>query len=205
MQKSDAGNRRDDAQAPRTAQWHDGPEGYGWLSISLHWLAAILILSLWFLGDTIGFTAEVGARLARIERHVSLALAVYVLLVARVAWRLRSGYPRVNEAQPIDRLFSRIMHAVMLVSIFVMLLSGPFLAISTEKPLDVLWGIQLPLLADMGPSLRYAMYMIHSTAGSALLFAVFLHICGACKHLMFDDDDVFIRMLIPGSDDGQEK
>jgi cytochrome b561 len=205
MLKPDAGNRRKDSQASRRAQWRDGLERYGWVSILLHWLAAILVLALWFLGDTIGFTAEVGARLARIERHVSLALAVYILLVARVGWRLRSGYPRVNEAQPLDRLFSRIIHAVMLASIVVMLLSGPVLAISTERPLEVLWGIQLPFLVDVGPSLRYSTYVVHSTAGSVLLFAVFLHICGACKHLMFDDDDVFIRMLLPGLDDGQEK
>ena len=205
MLKSDTGNRRKDPQASGHAQWHDGPGRYGWVSILLHWLAAILIISLWFLGDTIGFTAEAGARLARIERHVGLALAASILLIARVGWRLRSGYPRVNEAQPLDRLFSRIIHAFMLVSLVVMLLSGPFLAISTEKPLEVLWGIQLPVLADVGPSLRYSIYMIHSTAGSALLFAVFLHISGACKHLMFDDDDVFVRMLLPGSDDGREK
>jgi cytochrome b561 len=135
---------------------------------------------------------------------VSLALAAYVLLMARVGWRLRSGFPLVNEEQPLDRLFSRIVHAVMLASIVVMLASGPLLAVTTEQPLELFGGMQLPLLLDAAPSLRYLTYKVHSMAGIVLLLSVFLHICGACKHLMFDDDDVFVRMLVPGADDDQK-
>ena len=185
----------------RSSHWRDGAQSYGWISITLHWLAAILIVTLWFLGDSISFTSEVGQRTARVERHVSLAAVAFFLLALRVMWRLRNGYPRFEGQHRLDRLFSRCMHWIMLASILVMLGSGVILAVTGGQQLNLVIGVELPVLTDITPLLRYLAYKFHSMAATVLLFAIILHVCGACKHLMFDDDDVFVRMLLPDSAD----
>lgn len=201
MDKSSAQVPRVFASTGSLRKWRDGALSYGWVSIVLHWLAAILLIALWFLGDAISFTSEAASRTISAERHVSLAVTAFVLLALRVIWRLWNGYPRFKSQHPLDKLFSRCTHSVMLVSILVMLVSGPVLAMTGDKPLNLAVGGQLPLLTDLHPSLRYLAYRFHSTGATVLLLAILLHVCGACKHLMFNDDDVFVRMLFPGSRD----
>ena len=58
----------------------DTPSGYGIVSIALHWLTAIIVLVIWFVGSSIraGDDPESTLRL-----HTSIALTAYVLLWAQ--------------------------------------------------------------------------------------------------------------------------
>src|SRR5262245_28808967 len=76
---------------------HDAQQGYGWASIVLHWLAAAVIVTLWFIGNSISIA---GPRTHNvIALHTSLALCAYPLLWGRVLWRWRSGHPDPTPAQ----------------------------------------------------------------------------------------------------------
>ena len=100
-------------------QDHDG--GYGWVSIALHWLTAAAILVLLFAGDSIGV---VGADARNI--HTTVATCTWVILAARIAWRLQQGHPpRAPEQDRTSFYLGMVVHYILLAAIALMLLSGP--------------------------------------------------------------------------------
>ena len=70
----------------------DTRTGYGWISIALHWLTAIAILTIWFIGSSIQSDLATGS-FETLRLHTSIAITAYVLLWARIIWRFRQGHP----------------------------------------------------------------------------------------------------------------
>jgi len=175
----------------------DAPEGYGWISILLHWIVAAAVVVLWFLGDSIDAVNLDENRPAQISRHVSFALTMYVFLLLRVLWRVRNGHPRWPDQSQWDRRLSRVMHYSMLAAIVLMMISGPCMLLSAGQPVQLFADVDFPRFDTPIPWLHQLAYRAHALGGRLLLITVICHICGACKHLMFDDDDVFIRILAP--------
>ena len=140
-------------------------------------------------------TLQDRAELTRL--HVNIALSVYLLLFARLIWRLISAQPRWAEQGRLDRLASRSAHGVMMLAIVVMLVSGPIIMLGTATPIDLFGTEQPTWQALVGSPVVAIAHRAHSIAANALMIVASVHALGACKHLMFDDDDVFLRMLVP--------
>jgi cytochrome b561 len=160
----------------------DRPNSFGWISIALHWTSALVLVSLWLLGKSIGWQAPEDIDARRVL-HVTIGLSVWLLLAARIVWRLRVPHPRAAGQGPRTHQIAVLAHALILANIAVMMLSGPLLA----------W--LLP-----GPSaLVDTAWRIHATASTSLAILVLLHIGAALKHLMFDDDETIARIFTPRS------
>src|SRR6267154_1659698 len=76
----------------------DPKNGYSWLSIALHWITAIIILTLWFIGSSID-ADRVNGSLATLNLHTSIAISAYALLWARIIWRFWYKHPGPMPAQ----------------------------------------------------------------------------------------------------------
>ena len=159
---------------------YDQPNSFGWISIALHWASAAALISLWLLGKSVQWQAPEDADARRVL-HVTVGLSVWLLLAARIAWRVRVTHPRAIGQGPRTHRMAVLAHALILANIAVMMLSGPLLA----------W--LLP-----GPSaLVDTAWRIHATASTSLIILVFLHIAAALKHLMFHDDETIARIFMP--------
>jgi len=89
----------------------------------LHWVTAIIVIALWFIGRSI---AESGPEQIDIRRalHVSIAASAWALLLLRVFWRFRSGHPRIRGQSDLIHFVAKTTHYTMLLVMIVMLLSG---------------------------------------------------------------------------------
>ena len=179
----------DDAPAERDS-------GYGWISIVLHWVTAFAIGYLWFIGDTIAVADSPGERSQRVGLHVSVALSFYLLFLFRLAWRAAKGFPRWKGQKRYDRILSKLAQNSMLLCLAAMLATGPVLMLAGSG-VTIFERIPLPVGVVQDPALIAAAALVHARAATLLLVLASLHICGAFKHLMFDDDDIFLRMLVP--------
>ncbi|MFP6829850.1 MAG: cytochrome b/b6 domain-containing protein [Gammaproteobacteria bacterium] len=108
-------------------QLYDARAGYGWLSIRLHWAAAIAVIMLWFIGNQMtaaNTSADEYGILVRV--HTSVAVTIYALLLYRVFRRLHIGFPgrSADQPRPLFRL-ARVGHYALLFCILIMLFSGP--------------------------------------------------------------------------------
>ena len=109
--------------SPRHPILLDSKSAYGWTSIALHWLTAIIVIALWFIGKSIAASEadEVDNRRAL---HVAIAASAWLLLLFRILWRLRSGHPRIRGQSNLIHHVAKTAHYALLLVMTVMLLSG---------------------------------------------------------------------------------
>lgn len=159
----------------------DRNDSFGWVSIALHWLSAIIIIAMWFIGKSI-LEQPADEIDARRSLHVTLGLSAWALLAARIVWRIANPHPHVRgQSRRVHRV-ARTAHHVMLFVLGVMLISGPLLA----------WAKASQRLDLAGP-----LQLTHATSATVLCALTVLHILGALKQLMFHDDETIVRMLWP--------
>lgn len=178
----------------------DKSNSYGWISIALHWVAAAVIITLWFMGDStnsvdfnnLGYMGEM---------HVSIALTFYLVLIARIIWRLRSGHPRLEGQGKVVHWFGKMAHYAMLILVVLMLITGPLKIWSLGGTLTIFSIIYIPSPIGYVPWLSALATQVHLYAGNTLIIVVTIHLCAAMKHLMFHDDETFVRILIPRKKD----
>lgn len=175
----------------------DKANSYGWVSIALHWISALLIIVIWFLGDSIQASDVFLGSGKASTSHIGLAVGVYLLFLSRIVWRLFSGHPWLTNQSKTAHIVSSLVHYSMLAALMVMLLTGPLLAWTSNIPLSFFGLFIIP--SPFEPSLKLAEYFrqVHNLSGNCLIMAAIVHMCGACKHLMFNDDETFIRMIVP--------
>jgi cytochrome b561 len=177
---------------------NDTDTGYGWISILLHWLTAVLIIYLLYLGSSIaGLEGE--ARAGAVRRHVSVAFASYAILIGRIIWRFWRGHPGPTPEQR-GWAFSlgKYTHYLMLVALTVQVVTGPLMQFSYGRDIEVFdWFV---IATPMEPSFGLASVLHTVHAGSALLlfFTIVLHIGGVYKHTAFNQDGTLAKMIIPG-------
>lgn len=170
----------------------DRDGGYGWTSIALHWLAGIAIIVLLFAGDSIGTAGEPARKV-----HTTIASCAWLILAARIVWRLMEGHPPPAKGQG---RFSYgagvIVHYALLAGIALMLVSGPLAGWSSGGGIDV-FDLHIrgadPRIPDV-----YAIAREAHIVGAVLLAAgTTAHIGGVLKHMFFDRDNLFDRIMVP--------
>ena len=183
----------------RQSRLHDTVSIYGWISILLHWMAAIIVIALWFIGQSI-MNLPLDEADDRRALHVSVAAGAWLLLILRTVWRFRSGHPHVRGQSAFIHRVAVIAHYAMLIVMLLMLLSGPLMVWAGGRPIVIFDAIRIPGPFGESETLGDVAWFIHSNSAMALFWLVVLHIGGALKHLMFHNDDTFARMIWPGRD-----
>jgi len=184
--------------------WKDTATGYGWMSIALHWITAVWITLLLFYGNSIG--ALLGAdRSDAIVRHTSIAITGYVLLWLRVGWRFYFGHPAATQKQRGAAFtLGKWIHLTMLVAVGLMLISGPLMVWSRGEDIVVFdWFV---LSTPMATSFALSDFCSRVHTGSALVIflGILLHLGGVYKHLAFNQDGTFTKILIPSKPSGDD-
>jgi cytochrome b561 len=180
---------------PDSRLW-DRPDSFGWISIAVHWLTTILIVALWFLGQSISnqLPGDIDARRAL---HVSLAVSGWLILLLRVIWRVRVGHPHASGQSNRIHSVARATHFAILGTLVAMLVSGPVMIWAQANPTRYFDLVSLPVASTYRPLVADLAVAMHAAAGMLLLILVLIHVGGALKHLMFNDDETVVRMLWP--------
>jgi len=175
----------------------DTENGYGRISILLHWLAAITMIALFVLGQAAEDASD-SDRKALLGLHISIAISMYLILVGRIGWRLFNGRPRVliQQSKPL-MLLAHWIPIILLAGLALMLLSGPIMVWSKGYPINIFGLISLPSPLGKMETLHEAMEALHKLGAKLLFFAFILHMLGVLKHLIIDRDNTLKRMLVP--------
>ena len=182
----------------------DTSDGYGWVSILLHWTTAIVIVVLLYLGNSIaGFEGDERSR--AVVSHTSLAVAAYLILWLRIVWRFVYRHPGPLPAQ--GRLFFTIgkwVHMITLVALACMLLTGPLMVWTMGQPIQVYdwFAIPTPLSADF--PLNALLHSLHRSAAIVIFIGILLHIGGVYKHTAFNQDGTLTKIIIPAKAKGEQ-
>jgi cytochrome b561 len=177
----------------------DTRAGYGWISIALHWITAIIVLTIWFVGSSIQ-TAD-GMSQSTLRLHTSIAISAYVLLWFRIAWRFVKGHPGpLVKQQGFFYLVGKYVHYVLLICIGIQLVTGPLMVWSMGDSIHVFDWFQIPGPYGMNMGLLDTTHFIHVWSARAIIIGTILHLGGVYKHAAFNQDGTFGKMLIPWAD-----
>jgi cytochrome b561 len=163
------------------------------LSRLLHWLMAILILAMLFIG--IGMVASVTNYHWLVSIHKPLGALILVLVVIRLINRLIHPAPPLPAAMPAwQRCAAHASHIVLYALMFALPLVGWGMLSAAHDPIVLYGALHLPpiLPPDVG---LYAILRKAHTILAFLLFLTFLaHLGAALMHALIFRDGVFASM-----------
>jgi cytochrome b561 len=172
----------------------DTGSGYGWISIALHWLTAAIVLAMWVLG-TLSQSAPEGDT-SLVDLHTSIGVSAYVLLWARIIWRISVGHPgpRPRQAALLFPL-AKFFHHMLLLAIAVMLLSGPLMVWTDGGAIQV-FGLAIPSPLHALPAVHDVLRQIHGYTAAFILIGIVLHVLAVFKHMIVNRDGTFDKIMI---------
>jgi len=170
---------------------------YDTTTIALHWWIAGLIVFQWLGAHAIDWFPKGPWRVDARSIHITVGVAVAILLLARIRWRLTKGrrLPPVNHG-PL-RLLARTMHFALYCMIAVIVSLGLF---TTWIRGDSLFGIaSIPHFGSYLPDARHQLANTiagwHQTAANLVLILAGGHMAAAIGHAVSHRSGALLRRI----------
>lgn len=164
-------------------------------AILLHWLQAVVVLWLLWLGWTMIDLPKGAERSAAYNLHKSLGLLALLLVVVRLFWRHRHPPPPSLSSGWEARLAQITHHAL-----YACLLLAPaagYLASSFTPYAIKFFGLELPRTGWPDESLNKLFKQVHWAFVWSAAGLIVLHIAGGLKHAVQRDGTM--RRMLPGA------
>ncbi|MEL9771822.1 cytochrome b [Escherichia coli] len=179
------------------------PKRYGVISMTFHWLSAIIIYCMFALGLwMVTLSYYDGWYHKAPELHKSVGILLMMGLVIRILWRVISPPPGpLQSYSTMTRLGAQIGHLALYLLLFAIGISGYLISTADGKPISVFGWFDIPApLADAGAQADLAGALHFWLAWSVVVLSV-MHGFMALKHHFIDKDDTLKRMLGKSSSD----
>ena len=162
----------------------------------LHWVMAVCILAMLFIG--VGMVSTVTASyLALVSIHKPLGLAILILVILRIAARLRSGTPRLPADLPAPmKLAAELSHYVLYALMVALPLLGWGMLSAAAYPVELVPGVYLPAILPQSDSVHTLLWNLHRALAFAFFAVILLHIAGGLFHALVRRDGVFQAMTV---------
>ncbi|MFP3799625.1 cytochrome b [Paraburkholderia sp. SIMBA_027] len=159
----------------------------------LHWLMAICILAMLFIG--VGMVSTVRPDYLRlVSIHKPLGIAILVLALIRLVLRFVRGAPPLPAAMPEPmKLVARLSHVVLYALMIALPLIGWGMLSAADYPVMVL-GVRLPAFLPHSNALHSALWNAHRFLALCFFALILLHLAAALLHALVRRDGVFESM-----------
>ena len=165
-------------------------------AIALHWLTLLLVACGFALAVYMVDLPESPQQFKYFAWHKWLGVTVFVLVVARLAWRLTHPAPAQSALMPVwQQRAATVMHAVLYALLLVIPLTGWLYSSAAGESTVYLGMVQLPDFLVKDKALAEQLKLVHVTLDYTLLTLIVIHAAAALKHHVADRDDVLRRML----------
>ena len=160
----------------------------------LHWLMAIAILAMLFVG--VGMVSTIAPKyVALVVTHKTLGIAILILAVLRIIVRLRSGTPPLPLDLPAPMKLAAILsHYALYALMLAMPLLGWGMLSAGGYPIVLLWGIHLPAILPPSAAMHALLWKAHVALAFCFFALILLHIAAGLFHALIRRDGVFESM-----------
>ena len=168
---------------------------YGSLAKILHWLVAIGIFYLIYLGLQQDDMESGDARAAIRALHGSIAMVVLLLMVVRLIWRVVNETPAHPEGMPAwQRGVAALVHWGLYIAVFAQIAAGVMVVATGGKPIPSfgLFSISLPVAEDHDAHEWWE--EVHEVMWWTIAALVIVHILAALYNHFVLRNDVLRRM-----------
>ncbi len=170
---------------------------YGLLSIFLHWVMAIIIVALFFLGE---YMVDLDYYDQWYHQapwwHKGIGISLFSLLSIRLILKFGSASPTpLTTYKKWETTLSRITHLLFYFLLLTICISGYFIATAKGSGIDVFSWFEIAALAELTESQTDLSGDIHEISTRVLVVLFLLHVVAAVKHHVINRDITLIRML----------
>lgn len=176
---------------------NNNTETYGWISIALHWLSAIVVLGMFALGlwmVELDFYNPWYKDAPHYHKSVGLLLAG--LIIVRLLWKFRQISPRAVGARW-EQSAASIGHWLLYLGLVGLFVTGYLISTADGRGIDIFNWLTIPSLGQWFANQEDIAGDIHEWLAYALMALVAVHVVAALKHHFINRDESLKRMLKP--------
>ena len=175
---------------------------YGSMHRAFHWIMAIMIICMIFVGRYIhgldaDNPAEAPTKMALGALHKATGMVLLLLVALRTLWVFSGPRPGLPDSVPRwQRIAAKSLHHTFYLLMFAIPISGYVMSSHAQKPVSIYGLFELPMLFDVQNfDKAKAVFEIHETLAGILLVLIVAHLVIALKHHFYDKDTILRRML----------
>ena len=169
-------------------------DGFSGLQRVLHWLMAIMVLTMLFIGVSMVSTLK-PRFLTLIAIHKPLGIAILALAALRLAVRLRLGAPPLPDDLPrIQALAAKLSHFMLYALLIAMPLVGWGMLSAGGYPVVLYGSLHLPEILPHDDQLHAILRMTHTVLAYVFFATILLHVAAALFYALIRRDGVFRAM-----------
>ena len=170
-------------------------DSYGLIARILHWLIFLLVAGMLISGFSISYLPSNGIKSLVISIHKSTGFIIFLLMIARLLWRLYSPPPRDLGESLILNYAAHVLHTVLYILLFLQPLVGILMSQTYGYPVSVFGIFELPQIIWKSQLLANFFSKVHTVIGVLLTVSIIIHAAAALKHHYIDRNRILIRML----------
>lgn len=172
------------------------PESYDLLTQILHWLMAILMITLLIMGVYMTRLPDGDPKWFWYDLHKSIGSCIFLLFLFRVVWRSRQTAPAdPAHMRPWERAAAHGAHLLLYTTMLLLPVTGYIDASAGGYHLSLFGWFEVPMLIAKNETLFELAVTAHRLIAYALMGVIALHLLAALKHHFVDHDTVLLRML----------
>lgn len=176
--------------------WRNSGEGWGRMARALHWLSALIIVSLLAVGFIMTELKPSPQTIKIYTAHKSFGLLLLAIVLVRILWRGVDRKPPDLPMPAWQRWLAQGVHVALYGLMIAMPLTGWLLHSASGYPLKWFFvGPAVPALIAKDSGSKHFFEDAHEILAWVLIVVLLLHIAGALKHHFIDRDRTLMRML----------
>jgi len=177
----------------------DTRRDYGWISISIHWISALLVFFLFGLGIYMtGLSYYDEWYHKGPSLHISLGLVLLLVMVVRLVWRGANPTPEDLSPHRLNNALAKLVKLGFYLLIFAVIISGYLITTAEGKPAEMFGLLKIPSIMELSASQVDLAGEIHEFLAWGIVLLAVLHALGALMHHFVWRDRTLVRMLKPG-------
>ena len=170
---------------------------WGWVSISFHWLMAMLVITLFILGLwMVELTYYDDWYRTAPDIHKSAGVLLLLIIVFHFMWRIKNVKPDgLLTYTKFENRASRLTHVIMYILLILIIFSGYLISTADGRGIEVFGLFEVPAIVYGLDQQEDVSGVIHLVLAVSLMLLVCVHAAAALKHHFVDKDKTLKRML----------
>ena len=172
-------------------------EGYGVVTVLLHWVSALVVIGLFVAGVwMVDLTYYSSWYKTAPHIHKSVGILLLLATFFRLLWRLLNPKPVAQSShKPWEVSVAAIAHAVIYALLLTIMVAGILISIADGRGIWVFNWFEVPGFSAFFDNQADIAGDIHRYLAYCLIALVVLHALGALKHHFIDKDKTLIKMF----------
>ncbi|WP_298225535.1 cytochrome b [Acidocella sp.] len=173
---------------------HSGASRHDGLTIALHWLTALLVVTQFLLAELWGFFPRPTHHLM-VQLHMSFGVTLAAVLGLRLAWRLRPNLTSFNHGGDFLDTAARLTHRLLYVLLVAEIALGFMTGWTRNHPIDFFSMLIPSPFGSFSRTAGYYVDQVHDITAWVIMALAGVHAAAALLHHYVLKDDVLRRIL----------